>query len=205
MSITIYLQTKKSVKVIREKIRLCEISEVVSDDIDMEKRCKEIQIMDLTDKKSGYYTVSVLDLIKKIKSQLGEVEVNHIGEPQIVLHYKVQSKQIGICDYLKTLFICLIVFFGSGFSIMTFNIDVDTRALFSSLYEELTGIPSSGFTEIEFFYSIGIGIGAIFFFNHFDFRQKKKDPSALEVKMCLYENDVETTVVAQESKGSKGK
>lgn len=202
MSTTLYLQTNKSVEVNRGRVRMHEIAYVVCENKKIECQCKDLCVIDLSGKKPGAYVITALQLVKAIQTELENVEVTHIGEPGIVLNYEPKPSTPGIWDYIKTAFICLIVFFGSAFSIMTFNTDVNTRELFSNLYQEITGMTSSGFTEMELLYSIGIGIGSLFFFNHFSFKKDKKDPSAMEVKMCLYENDVETTLLNQEAKGN---
>lgn len=160
--------------------------------------------MDLTGKEPGPHVITALELVEKITSEYSDVDVTHIGEPGIIINYEPHPVAPGIWDWIKTAFICLILFFGAGFSIMTFNTDVNTKELFSNLYQEITGLHSSGFTEMELLYSLGIGIGVVFFFNHFSFKKKKKDPSALEVKMCLYEKDMGTTVLEQEAKGTSG-
>ncbi len=201
MSTTVYIQTNKSVEANRGKVHLKDIAYVFCTDKKIECQCKDFCVLDLSGKKAGAYVITALELTKKIASNFDDVEVAHIGETGIVINYEPGMSAPGIWDYLKTAFICLVVFFGSGFSIMTFNTDVNTKELFSNLYQEITGMPSSGFTEMELLYSLGIGIGSIFFFNHFSFKKNKKDPSALEVKMCLYENDIETTVLEQEAKG----
>ena len=200
MSKEIYIQMGKSTEVHQEKVQMKDIVQVYCSDEDIQNYCESICVVDLTGELSGSYTVSGIQLTKLITSKYSDASVNVIGESSMVIHYVSDFKVIGIWDYVKTIFVCLILFFGTGFSIMTFNTDVNTRELFSNLYQELNGIPSSGFTEMELLYSIGVGIGVIFFFNHFNFKKKKQDPTALEVKMCLYENDVETTILDQQSK-----
>ena len=52
-------------------------------------------------------------------------------------------------------------------------------------------------------YSIGIGIGVVFFFNHFGRRKITQDPTPMEVQMRLYEDDVDSTVLEQERRKEK--
>ena len=53
---------------------------------------------------------------------------------------------------------------------MTFNNDVDVGGLFAQIYTQVTGQTSGHFTVLEITYSIGIGLGVLFFFNHFGHR-----------------------------------
>lgn len=200
MSTTVYIQTNKSADILHSEVRLSDLAQVVCQDKKLEKRCKELVILNLKEKLPGSYVVKAADLVQKVQTAYNETEVTLIGPPEIVMEYHLQPKQNSFLYGLKILFICLIVFFGAGFSIMTFNTDVGSGELFSSLYKEITGQASDGFTELELFYSIGIGIGVVFFFNHFSFKKKKSDPTALEVKMSTYESDVITTILDQEAK-----
>ena len=68
---------------------------------------------------------------------------------------------------------------------MTFNNDVDIPKLFAQIYQQFTGTPSSGFTVMEFSYSIGLGLGILLFFNHFGGRKITADPTPLEVEMLI--------------------
>lgn len=204
MSTTLYIQTGKSVEVNKGQVLLKDIAHTSCTDKNAERRCQQCLIMNLSKKQPGSYVVTALELVDKITSEYSNVNVIHIGEPGIVICYDPHPKKAGIWDYIKTGFVMLVLFFGAGFSIMTFNTDVNTTELFSNLYREITGLPSSGFTELELFYSLGIGVGVVFFFNHFSFRKKKKDPSALEVQMSVYEKDVEMTILNQQAKGSDG-
>ena len=86
---------------------------------------------------------------------------------------------------------------------MTFNNDVDIQTLFPRLYFQLTGIVPEGWTLLEFCYSLGIGIGVIFFFNHFGHGKITRDPSPIEVQMRTYEEDVDKTLIADKNRKEK--
>lgn len=200
MNKTVYIQANKSADIVHSKVYIGDLTQVVCQDKKLEKACRELLVIDLIDELPGSYVVNAADLVNIIKSAYDECEITLIGTPETVIKYEPEQKQNKFIYYMKIIGICLIVFFGAGFSIMTFNTDVGCKELFASLYQEMTGRISDGFTELEFFYSLGIGIGVIFFFNHFSFRKKKGDPSALEVKMSTYEGNVMTTILDQEAK-----
>ena len=84
-----------------------------------------------------------------------------------------------------------------------FNTDVDVEGLFDNIHTMFTGRPSSGFSVLEITYSIGIGIGVVFFFNHFGRRKITQDPTPMEVQMRLYEDDVDSTILEQERRKEK--
>ena len=78
---------------------------------------------------------------------------------------------------------------------MTFNNDVYVGSLFSNIYTQVTGQHSGHFTILEITYSIGIGVGVLFFFNHFGHMKITSDPTPMQVQMRLYEDDVNTTII----------
>ena len=80
---------------------------------------------------------------------------------------------------------------------MTFNNDVDVGGLFSQIYTLVTGNVSSGFTILEISYSVGIGLGVLFFFNHFGKRKLTDDPTPMQVQMRIYEDDVNKTIMEE--------
>ena len=87
---------------------------------------------------------------------------------------------------------------------MTFNTDVDVGGLFSKIYTQVTGHSSNGFTILEISYSLGIGLGVLFFFNHFGKMKITDDPTPMQVQMRLYEDNVNNTLVEEEER-IKGK
>ena len=68
-------------------------------------------------------------------------------------------------------------------------------SLFSTLYENLTGLSSNNHTTLELGYSIGIPLGILIFYNHFGKRRITTDPTPIEIEMRLYENDINTTLI----------
>ena len=83
---------------------------------------------------------------------------------------------------------------------MTFNMDVDVGTLFQKIHTLFTGRTSNGFSVLEISYSLGIGIGVVCFFNHFGKRKLTEDPTPMEVEMRSYEDQVDTTIIEQESR-----
>ena len=53
---------------------------------------------------------------------------------------------------------------------------------------------------LEISYSLGIGLGVVFFFNHFGKRKLTEDPTPMEVEMRSYEDQVDTTIIEQENR-----
>ena len=104
--------------------------------------------------------------------------------------------------YLKTAVLCVLIFFGSAFTIMTFNNDVGVGEVFADFYRQVMGTESSGFTILEICYSIGLFLGITIFFNHVGHKKITHDPTPIQVEMRTYEKDVDATFI--ENCGRKG-
>lgn len=94
-------------------------------------------------------------------------------------------------------------FFGSAFTIMTFNADVSVDKVFDQFYRLVMGHTKSGGSVLEISYSIGLPIGIIVFFNHFTRIKIDSDPTPLQVQLRLYEQDMNTTVIENASREGK--
>lgn len=131
------------------------------------------------------------------------MDVQNLGETDIIVTYEEQ-KSAGMISYLiKTGFTAVLTFTGAAFAIMTFNNDVSVRKLFSQIYQLMTGIKPQGSTILELSYSIGLTIGILLFFNHFGKKKFSVDPTPLEVQMRTYENEIQTTLVENASRKGK--
>lgn len=112
-----------------------------------------------------------------------------------MLSYHPPKKKHVIWQWVKTVFVCLVCFFGSAFAIMTFNNDVSVSSVFQNVYLLITGREAPGFTIMELSYSVGLAFGILVFFNHFAKWKVTEDPTPLEVEMRLYEENVNKTVI----------
>ena len=78
---------------------------------------------------------------------------------------------------------------------MIFNNFVDFVWVFTEIYTQVTGQTSGHFTVLEITYSIGIGLGVLFFFNHFGHMKITDDPTPMQIQMRLYEENVNKTLI----------
>ena len=200
MSDTLYIQTDKNVEVHHPHVYLQDIAKLSCSNSKILNRLRVLSVANLEPDKPGRYVISVMDLIHEIQQKEPELNISHIGEPAFIITYEKEGTVNIVIRWCKVIFVCLATFFGAGFSIMTFNNDVDIPTLFEQIYDQVTGQPTTGFTVLEVSYSIGIGLGVLFFFNHFGRMKITDDPTPMQVQMRLYEDDVNTTIIEDDSR-----
>ena len=201
MGDTLYLATEKNVKVGSEAVALGDIAKLSCSNPRVLAKAQTLKVMQIPKGQYGRYVVTAISLVVLVQKHLEQVEVTHMGEPEFLITFEKPSPGSRLWPWIKTALVCLVTFFGSAFSIMTFNTDVDVAGLFDHIYQQFTGNPEKGFTILEIAYSVGIGLGVVFFFNHFGPRKLTQDPTPMEVEMRVYEDQVNTTLIDQEDRG----
>lgn len=197
---TVYLQIDKNVKIPSESFRLRDIAKVSCCDKALEAKVKMLKIPARQINGPGRYVFSVMDVIEAVQREYPSVEVNNLGEADFVVTLEKSAQPNPCWQWTKTIFVCLLSFFGAAFSIMAFNNDVDITKLFEQLYQLFTGETSNGFTVLEISYSTGLGLGIILFFNHFAKRKLTSDPTPLEMELRAYEDQVNTTLIEADNR-----
>ena len=148
MSQTLYIQTDRNVKVTKEKVLLGEIAKLSCPDSKVLNRNLVRPVTTLPKGKYGRYAMSAIDLVKAVAAE-ESVDVTHIGEPDFIITFENPRGKNGVISILKAFLVSLVSFFGMGFSIMTFNTDVDVEKLFNNIHLMFTGRPSGGFSVLE--------------------------------------------------------
>ena len=194
MNAVLYMQIDANIKIKHPHIYLQDIARLSCSDSKILNRLRVMPVINLKPDAPGRYVMSVMDLVDKIQQKEPDLTVTPLGETDFILTYEKPGSQNLIFRWLKIALVCLITFFGAAFSIMTFNADVDVEKLFQQIYFQVTGQNSSGFTPLEIAYSAGLGLGILFFFNHFGHRKITADPTPMQVQMRKYEDDVNTTI-----------
>ena len=203
MSDTLYIQTEENVEVHHPHVYLQYIAKLSCSNSKILNKLRVMPVANLQPDKPGRYVISVMDLIKEIQQKEPDLDITTIGEPTFLITYQKEGTVNIVLRWCKVVFVCLATFFGAGFSIMTFNNDVDIPALFEQIYTQVTGQASDGFSILEISYSVGIGLGVLFFFNHFGRMKLTDDPTPMQVQMRLYENDVNTTIMEDKSRNQE--
>lgn len=138
---------------------------------------------------------SVLKIIELIHEDYPNLDVSNEGEADFIIEYKEHPDEATWISRLKTILLSIVIFFGASFSIMAFNNDIGITEVFGKFYEQVMGSKSTGVTEIEICYSIGLAVGITVFFNHFGKKKITHDPTPLQVEMRKYEEDIDTTFI----------
>ena len=203
MNHTVYLKLSQITELTHKDVVLKDVAQVYCDDQNVMNKCNSMKVMTVKVDAKRRYIMSALDIINKLKQLDSTIDVNNVGETDFIIAYKPPSPPAYIWQWTKTVFVCLVCFFGAAFAIMTFNNDVDIPALFEQIYTQVTGQPTTGNTVLEISYSLGIGLGVLFFFNHFGSIGLAYDPTPMQVQMRLYEDDINTTIIEDISRNKE--
>ena len=84
---------------------------------------------------------------------------------------------------------------------MTYNEDAGVDDVFQTVYKIFLGF-DSGNGVLEFTYSLGIGLGILVFFNHFE-KKGRRNPTAMEIQMDKYEQDMVDAYVKSSDRRGK--
>lgn len=204
MSKTVYLNLAQTSEVHQKDVYLKDVAKLYCDDSAVANRCNALKIKTIKLDRKKRYVESVLDVIKKIQEMDSTIQINNIGEVDFIIDYQPPKAPNYAYQWAKTIFVCIVCFFGAAFAIMTFNNDVNVGDVFKEIYRLIMGAESNGFTIIELTYSIGLALGIIAFFNHFSRFKINTDPTPLEVEMRLYEDNINKTLIQNDGRKESG-
>lgn len=186
-----YIQLRQHYTSKKTMVCLKDLATIFCEDKENKKILEELPVLFLDKNNIAEPAIfSILNLLEILKKMNYTMDVRSLGEAECVVAYEPENKKEK--KWLvkgKILFVSLTAFFGAGVSIMGYNNDIDLPKIFSDLYYTFTGIKADGPTIMELFYSVGLTLGVLIFFQPF---KKKQDgqPTPLKVQMKLYEKDL---------------
>ncbi len=204
---TIYIKIDQNVLVHDRNVTLSDIASITSSNEAMVRQLKQKKVYSFlpeskTNKKIQRKIFSILEIISLIQEDYPNAEVENQGEKDFIIEYTKESPE-GIWVNVKIIVLCVLIFFGAAFTIMSFNNDIGITELFETFYYQVTGVKSDGMTELEVSYCIGLAVGIMVFFNHFGKKKITPDPTPIQVQLRKYEQDVDTTFIENASRGGK--
>ncbi len=197
---TLYIKADQCVEVKNQDVTLGDLVEMECADSQVIFKLKTIKVMKMLEQGKHRYVISILKMIESIHKEYPNLEIQNMGAADVIVVYEAQKKSNAVWQWTKVILVCLLSFVGAAFAIMTFNNDSGTSKIFVQIYEMFTGKTHEGFSVLEAAYSVGLSIGIIVFFNHFGKKKFTVDPSPIEIEMQLYENDIQTTIIAERSR-----
>lgn len=196
---TVYVNVDKCSMVSQKKICVEDVAELYCSDKKLERQLRKEVLLTVNANKPEKYAFSVLRLFEILSTNHKDAEWVNVGEEEFVVEYRPATKIKLVTEIAKTGFVCLAVFFGAAFTIMTFNQDVAVADVFRMMEELVLGKGAES-KVIEIAYSVGLPLGVILFFNHFSRLKIDSDPTPLQVQMRLYEENVNKTVIENASR-----
>ena len=206
---TLYLKIDQNIVVQSTQVHLQDIASMECTNEAVLRQLKQKKIYTFQEshshkqKKIRIQVFSILKIIQQIHADYPDLEVQNLGESDFIIECKAGVVDNKPLEVLKTIVLCVVIFFGAAFTIMTFNNDVAVTDVFSQLYEQVIGRESNGITEIEIFYALGMPIGITVFYNHIGKKKVTLDPTPIQVEMRKYEQDIDTTFIENLSREGK--
>ncbi|NLL80561.1 MAG: stage V sporulation protein AA [Clostridiales bacterium] len=191
----LYVKAKQNVEVMSDSVYLKDVASVTGTNKSVLAKAKAMQVHHFRSEQGGRTVISIVKLIEEIQKIDPNISVESVGETDIVVKQVKTDQKKGFLVTAKIVFVALISFFGTAFTIMAFHNDIGIQEVFAEFHQIVMGRSSDGFTVLEVSYSIGLAVGIILFFNHIGGRRITKDPTPIEVAMREYEQDVNMTLV----------
>lgn len=163
----------------------------------MEKELGMLMIHQITPEDKHLVVIDIMKVIRTIKKSYPDLEIESFGASQTIVEIILPKKKP---MPLLVLFVCLLLFVGSGLAIMYFHEDVSMLGVHQKMYKMITGEEKEHPLLLQIPYSLGIGIGMILFFNHLFKKRLNEEPSPLEVEMFLYQQSLDQYVIMNENK-----
>lgn len=190
----LYLKCSKDVETQKADVFLKDVASVECMDPNICARCRAIKVHHFKEDKNRT-VISVTKLIHLITRECPEVLVQSVGETDVLIEKVTVEQYKGWKQWGKVVLVCCISFFGTGFTIIAYNNEINITGVFEKMYSIFGSIPVQRINLLEFSYSLGLAAGIIIFFNHIGGRRITKDPTPIEVSMRNYERDVNQALI----------
>lgn len=203
--VTVFLHFDQCSLVKEPRVLLSDVATVTSTDLKAKQKVGKTELFCFPKQQKEKKVFSVMKVIGLLGTLYPEVEVTTLGEPDFIVEYKPEKRSAwtAVIEWGKTVAVALAVFFGSAFTIMSFNKDSSVEEIFAMIYRLSEGGARNGPGELEIAYSIGLPLGIILFFNHFLRKKIDSDPTPLQVQMRQYEKDVNATIIENATREGK--
>ena len=114
-SATLYLKADRNVEVSKQNVMLGDILNMECSDKTILTKVKTLRILKIREAKEQRYVISVLKIIACIHEQYPRLEIQNLGETDIIVTYENQKTPPLPWHILKVGLVSAVIFFGSAF------------------------------------------------------------------------------------------
>lgn len=194
---TVYIKTGQNVLVHKKDVFFSDIGSVECTDQALLAQIRAMKVYSFGC--HGNVVVSVLKIIEQIHGIDPHITVVNEGETDFILEYRPKAVDDWV-QTLKVILICVVIFFGTAFTIAAFHNDIGITDVFEQFYTQVTGREKPEVSVLEICYSLGLAVGNLVFFNHVGRKKLTHDLTPIQVQMRKYEKDVDAAFVEEVSR-----
>lgn len=193
----VFVQLEKKYTVdVNEDIFIKDLGKVYCHREDIKKKIEEVKVKK-GNKEEDWTYIKSADVVEKILEDDSQLNVIMLGEPEVLIEIKSRAKDNTVFQFVKVLFICILLFFGAGIAIVNFYEDVNMVASINKIYYTFTGKNELKPLVMTIPYSLGLGVGVMIFFNRVlsSSERRKKEPGPMELELYMYDSDMEDYIL----------
>lgn len=199
----LYVKAEQNVPVQKRELKLKDVVSLYSVNKTMVQKLEKEPFYTIPKKGRKLTMFTITKVYETIHKAYPQITIENLGETDFIIEYEGDKKPGKAWEYVKAALVAAVVFFGSAFTIMTFNEDVNVSGVFEKIYLMVTGKVHSGAGVLEISYAVGLPIGILTFYNHFKKRDIKNDPTPIQVEMRTYEEQMNKAMLKSASREGK--
>ena len=142
--------------------------------------------------------VHVVQVLTQVLPQ--DTGIQMIGEPKCMVQGTPATRKKRPVAWLGTIAVAMLLFFGGALTLMNFHADVNMSEVHRLISSLITGNDNTGALWVSIPYSIGIGLGVIFFTG---IGKKRSNPNFFELEEQEYRDKVEKYLQKNEAGETK--
>ena len=118
-NILIYLRAEQHKTLQKRKVCVRDIGSIYCEDTKVAAQIGGLVIDNIIGKKA---VIQMIDIIERITKEFPNAQIINFGAPDILVEYEIPRKN-KFPEGVKVFLVCVLIFFGSAFTIMAFNND----------------------------------------------------------------------------------
>ncbi|MER2058317.1 MAG: stage V sporulation protein AA [Niallia sp.] len=199
MAETIYIRMRHRIqKKSDERIFLKDLAQIIATE-QLLSSLKNLCLYHITEQDKNIIIIDSTQVIQEIKKQYKDLEIQLIGPAQTIIEVVFAKKKVTLPFFIL---VWLLLFIGSGLTIMNFHEDVSMQTVHQRIFKMITGKEIEKPLIFQIPYSIGLGLGMVIFFNHVFKKRLNEEPSPLEVEVFNYQQSLDQYMIMHENKES---